>query len=162
MLKAQRAKPTNNVGKNVCYLNDPIFSSSRRDLKERKLKKGAIYLPWKFELMGGCSILFTFLESRCFAQANLHSIQRVFPILPYTFTAHKTFYFYANYFLPVQITFFYANLLQPTFSKENSIRGRHARQMNKLQESSLDTKIGKVSIERNRTALPGAPDELIV
>jgi len=103
-----------------------------------------------------------FWKSRCFAQTNLHSIQRVFPILPYTFTAHKTFYSYANYFLPMQITFFYANFLPPKFSKENFIRGRHARQMTSYKESSLNIKIGKVSVERNRTALPGAQDELIV
>ena len=35
-------------------------------------------------------------------------------------------------------------------------------QVVKLQESSLNIKIGKVSVERNRTALPGAQDELIV
>jgi len=34
--------------------------------------------------------------------------------------------------------------------------------MTSYKESSLNIKIGKVSVERNRTALPGAQDELIV
>jgi hypothetical protein len=99
----------------------------------------------------------------CTSQPSLHS-ESVPNTSIYIYCTQK-FYFYANYFFPAQITFFYANyanFLPPTFSKENSIRGRHVRQTTSYKESSLDTKIGKVSVERNRTALPGAQDELIV
>lgn len=97
----------------------------------------------------------------CTRQPSLHS--ESVPNTPiYIYCAQNLLRLRKLHFFPTQITFFYANLLPPTFSKENSIRGRHARQMNKLQDSSLNIKIGKVSVERNRTALPGAQDELIV
>lgn len=83
-----------------------LYSHARRETWRRgSWKKGQFISLRNSKWWEDARSYSHFWKSRCFAQANLHSIQRVFPILPYTFTAHKTFYFYAKYFFPTQMSY---------------------------------------------------------